>query len=160
MKSLLASAGLALLLSFGAGCMQAPQGPRIRVATATAADLAAAENQDVVWYEFAPGDVVPVALAFFGVMEGGAQGPVGFRAKRRFWFVMSKNGPMRLSFDGQTFAQPNSSQSVIAVMPRKDGQGGQLGWFIYMGESGDPEAELKELIERPASDKPQQQAKR
>jgi hypothetical protein len=72
---------------------------------------------------------------------------VVFRAKQRVFFVTSKQGPMQISFDGKTFAGPNGSQSLIAVVPREDGKGGQLGWMIYMGESGNPEAELKQLLE-------------
>lgn len=121
-------------------------GPKIRVATASAAELSAAEGKDNVWYEFQPGDVIPIQLAFLGVMEGGSREAV-FRAKQHFYFVMFQNAPMQISFDGQTFAGPNGSQSLIGVLPRPDGKGGQLGWFIYMGESGDPKAELAKLVE-------------
>jgi hypothetical protein len=129
-----------------AGCGPSA-GKRVRVATASPAELEAALNEDNVWYEFQPGDVIPVQLGFMGAMEGGAQGPVVFRAKHRFFFVTSKNGPMQISFDGKTFAGQQGSQSLIAVLPRRDGNGGQLAWMIYMGESGDPEAELKQLLE-------------
>ncbi len=140
-------AGVLPLAMFWSACATGPRGPHIRVATATAEQLAAAENEDFVWYEFQPGDLVPVQLLFVGAVEGGSEGPAGFRAKRRFFFVTSKNGPMRISFDGETFAGENSSQWIVAVLPRKDGPGGQLGWVIYMGESGDPEAEIKQLVE-------------
>ncbi len=133
------------------GACGAPSGPHIRVATATPQQLAEAENADIVWYEFQPGDVVPVQLLFIGAVEGGSQGPSGLRAKQHFYFVTSKNGPMQISFDGKTFAGAGASQWVIAVMPRKDGQGGELGWVIYMGESGDPQAELKKLVEQASS---------
>jgi hypothetical protein len=137
--------GVLLAMSVG-GCM-APRGPHIRVATATPEQLASAKNEDNVWYEFQPGDVVPVQLLFLGAVEGGSDGPAGFRAKQRFYFVTSKNGPMRISFDGETFAGENASQWVVAVLPRKDGKGGQLGWVIYLGEAGDPEAAMKQLLE-------------
>lgn len=132
---------------FLGGCMPAASGPHIRVATATPEQLASAKGEDTVWYEFQPGDVVPVQLLFLGAVEGGSDGPAGFRAKQRFYFVTSKNGPMRISFDGETFAGENASQWVVAVLPRKDGKGGQLGWVIYMGEAGDPEAAMKQLLE-------------
>ncbi|MCA9628948.1 MAG: hypothetical protein KC766_14815 [Myxococcales bacterium] len=138
------------LLTLGTACAPAANGPRIRVATATAQQLADAEQEDHVWYEFQQGDVIPVVFAFLGVSEGGARQPVVFRAKQHFWFVTSKNGPMQISFDGKTFADQRAIQSMIAVVPRKDGQGGQLGWIIYMGE-GNPEAELKALIEQQRS---------
>jgi hypothetical protein len=142
--------GVVPLAVFLGGC-GAPSGPHIRVATATQQELAQAEDADVVWYEFQPGDAVPVQLLFIGAVEGGSQAPVGFRAKQHFYFVTSKNGPMQISFDGKTFANQNSSQWIIAVLPREDGKGGQLGWVIYMGESGDPKAELNQLVEQSAS---------
>jgi len=143
--------GLGVFLSFAiflGGCAGGGMGPKVRVATATAAELKAVEGQDNVWYEFQPGDVVPVHVGFFGVVEGGAEGPAVFRAKQQFYFVMFKDRPMQISFDGKTFASPNANQTLIAVIPRKDGNGAQLGWLIYMGESGDPHAELNKLIEK------------
>lgn len=137
---------LGACLCLGAACVPAASGPKVRVATATAAQLKAVEEEDQVWYEFQPGDVVPVAFAFLGAAEGGGRQPVVFRAKQRFWFVMSKQGPMQVSFDGETFAGQRAVQSLIAVVPRRDGQGGQLAWMIYMG-TGDAETELKQLIE-------------
>jgi hypothetical protein len=157
MKALVGSGWVALGLALGAVACGPAVGPKIRVATATTQQIEAAEDQDNVWYEFQPGDVIPVQFAFLGAMEGGSREAV-FRAKQHFWFVMFKNAPMQLSFDGETFAGPHNSQSLIGVIPRKDGQGGQLGWFIYMGESGDPKAELGKLIEEskatPASAEP------
>ena len=38
--------------------------------------------------------------------------------------------------------------SVPVDTPREDGKGGELGWIIYMGESGDPEAELKAMVKK------------
>jgi hypothetical protein len=55
---------------------------------------------------------------------------------------------MRISFDGKSFAGENASQWVIAVLPRKDGPGGQLGWVIYLGESGDPDKALAEFVQQ------------
>ncbi len=136
-KGLLAAA----LLS---ACM-APQGPRVRVATATKAELESVQSEDVVWYEFQPGDVVPVQFGFLGTMEGGSDGPAVFRAKRQFYFVTTQHG-LKISFDGKSFAGPNSSQSVIAVVPRRDGKGGALVWAIYVGESGDAEGELDRIL--------------
>lgn len=156
MKSLIAG-GLFVSALILAGC-GVSAGPKVRVATASAAELKAVQGADNVWYEFQPGDEVPMHLGFLGAIEGGSQGPAVFRAKQRFFFVMFKNGPMQLSFDGKTFAGPAGSQSLIAVLPRKDGQGGQLGWVIYMGESGDPTTELKKVIEADKQSPPAQGA--
>lgn len=120
-----------------------PQRPHVRVATATAADLESVKNQDEVWYVFEPGDVVPLQLAFVGAVQGGSPEHGVMRAKRKLYFVMRKNQPMEISFDGKSFAGPQSSKFVVAVMPRQDGAGGQLGWIIYIGESGD----MKEALE-------------
>lgn len=124
----------------------APTGPHIRVATATAEELKAADGQDMVWYEFQPGDIVPVQFGYLGAVEGGSKGPAALRAKQHFYLVASKQGGLNLSFDGKTFAGQNSSQSIIAVLPRKSGKGGQLLWVLYMGESGDAKAELQKVI--------------
>jgi hypothetical protein len=145
MKAWLAGGSGLLALALG-GC-GAAVGPHVRVATATPEQLAAVEDADNVWYEFQPGDIIPVRLAFLGAMEGGSQSPAVFRAKQHFYFVMFKNAPMQISFDGRSFAGPAASQSLIAVVPRKEGSGGQIGWVIYMGESGDPKAELKKVME-------------
>lgn len=124
----------------------AAQGPRVRVATATQAELKAVEEEDNVWYEFQPGDIVPVHFGFMGAVEGGTDGPAALRAKQQFFLVTSKQGPLRLSFDGETFVGGSSMQAIIAPVPRKDGKGGALVWMVYMGESGDAEAELDKIL--------------
>jgi hypothetical protein len=136
------------LLSFAllSSACAAAQGPRVRVATATRAELAAAENEDSVWYEFQPGDMVPVQFGFLGAVEGGTDGPAVLRAKQQFFLVTTKQGPMRLSFDGESFVGNNSMQAIIAPVPRKDGKGGALVWVVYMGESGDAQGELDKIL--------------
>ncbi len=140
------AAALAGALLVGCG---PPPGPFVRVATATPAQLAAVQDAPMVWYEFQPGDAVPVHFGFLGVFEGGTDQPAVFRAKRKFFLVMRKDMPMLISFDGTTFAGPNNIQSILAVLPREDGgPGGQLGWLHYIGESGNPEEEIKQLVEK------------
>lgn len=121
-------------------------GPKtyLRVATATAVDLEEAQKKEVVWYEFQPGDVVPFQFLFFGVLEGGAD-LAPLRTKKRFYLVAQKNQPLSVSFDGSSFAGPQASQSIVAVVPREDREGAKVGWIHYLGESHDPEAELKAL---------------
>ncbi len=129
-------------------CVTAPaHGPHIRVATATTLELEGAANQDNVWYEFQPGDVVPVYFGFIGAVEGGTKKPGLLRAKKLFFLVTSKNHPIRLSFDGKTFAGDSSNQAVLAILPRKQGKGGQLIWMMYMGEDGNAESAMDELLE-------------
>ena len=138
--------GLLSLALLSNACVGAAQGPRVRVATATQAQLQAVENEDSVWYEFQPGDVVPVHFGFIGAVEGGTDSPAGLRAKQRFFLVTSKQGPLRLSFDGETLVGGGSMQAIIAPVPRKDGKGGALLWMLYMGESGNAEAELDKIL--------------
>lgn len=137
---------LASALAFAGGCAM-PAAPRVRVATATQAELEAVRDADTVWYEFQEGDEVPIQLAFFGAMQGAGEHAIVVRAKQRFYFIMSKYAPMRLSFDGETVAGSQASQTLVGVSAREDGKGGVLGWMVYMGTSQDPEGELKKLIE-------------
>ena len=128
------------------GCIK--RGPNIRVARATAAQFEAAKDQNEIWYEFQPGDVVPFQLMFFGALVGGLEQPMAIKAKKPFFLVSRKNLPMMLSFDGNSYAAPHSMQAIIAVVPGEDGKvGGQVGWMTYLGESGDPDRELRELAE-------------
>lgn len=138
---------LALTLLLASGCVT--PGPYLRVATASQSDLRQAADQDVVWYEFQKGDVVPFHFLFFGALEGGAEA-APLRAKRQFYLVMRKNMPVMVSFDGQSFAAPQASQSIITVVPGRDGPGGQVGWFHYLGESQNPEEELEALMKKNA----------
>ena len=141
---------LATVASLGllAACMP-PQGPHVRVATATPAELAAVRDKDNVWYEFEAGDVIPLQLGFVGAIQGGTMERGGVvRAKRKLYFVMKKNAPMQISFDGKSFASPDSSKFVVAVAPREGQPAGELVWIIYIGESGNVqealEAEIKD----------------
>lgn len=137
--------GLLSLAMLSSAC-GAAQGPRVRVATASQAELQSVEDEDNVWYEFQPGDIVPVQFGFIGAVEGGSDGPAALRAKQQFFLVTSKHGPLRLSFDGETLVGGGSMQAIIAPVARKDGKGGALLWMLYMGESGDAEAELDKIL--------------
>ncbi len=117
----------------------------------TAAELESLDSEQYVWYEFQPGDVIPVQFGFLGAVEGGSNGDSLLRAKHTFYFVTAKNGPVKLSFDGKTLAADNTNQSVVAVVPRADGKGGQLVWMIYMGKDANPEKELDRMLAEPAA---------
>ncbi len=138
---------LAVLLA-ASGCVT--PGPYLRVSTAKADDLKAAVDKDVIWYEFQPGDVVPFNLVFFGAMEGAGEGPSMVRAKQKFYLVARKNMPMEISLDGHTTVGPYALKTIVMVLPKRDGDGGQVAWFTYMGDSMQPEKELEKLIERAA----------
>lgn len=109
-------------------------------------ELQEASSQDNVWYEFQPGDVVPVFFGFIGVVEGGTKQPAVLRANKQIFFVISKNHPIRLSFARKTYARDNANQAVLAIVPRRKGKGGQLAWMMYIGEEGDPESAMDSLV--------------
>lgn len=133
-KHLLLAVSLSLL---SIGCM-GPSGPRIHVASATKADLAAAENADTVWYEFKPGDQVPFQFLFIGVAVAGDE-PILLHAKQHFWLVMTENQPMRISYDGRTVSQ-QQTELVVAVVPDQNDKA-KLLWLNYVGE-GSAQEEL------------------
>jgi hypothetical protein len=140
--SFLRVAVVGVLVASISGCVT--PGPHLRVATASVSDFEKVKDENVVWYEFQPGDSVPFNLLFFGVLEGGAT-DITIRAKKPFFLVARKGAPMMLSFDGENISY-RQVQSIIAVVPRKDGQGGEVGWMNYLGESNDPEKELETLV--------------
>ena len=148
-RRLLLSVSAALLVS---GCVT--PGPFIRVATATPADFDRVKDEQVVWYEFQPGDMVPFNLLLFGAIEGGVTDVV-MKAKRTFFLVSSKHAPMMISYDGQSVSG-QQLQSLIAVVPRQDGKGGEVGWMTYLGESMNPEAELEKTLKDAAAEPAQQ----
>lgn len=135
-----------LALALTAGC--AAQGPRVRVSQMTRAQYESVKDQNEVWFEFQPGDVVPFNLIFFGALVGGLDQPVAIHAKKPFFLISRKNLPMAISFDGRSYAGPWSMKAIIAVVPGEgDRPGGQVGWMTYLGESGDAEKELQQLAE-------------
>ena len=116
----------------------------LRVATATPADFERVSKLDAVWYEFQPGDEVPLNILYFGAMQAAASG-IGLQAKSPFYLVAYKNQPMYVSYDGQNLS-PYQLRFIVAVTPRKDGQGGQVNWVTYLGNAANPEAELEKLF--------------
>jgi len=128
------------------GCVMTPK-PYLRISTAKADDLKAAVDKDETWYEFQPGDVVPFNLVFFGALEGAGEGPSLVRAKQKFYLVARKNMPMQISLDGQTTVGSYALKTIVMVVPKRDGDGGQVAWFTYLGDSRQPELELEKLLE-------------
>lgn len=133
-------------------CGGAPQGPHVRVATAQPSDLEAVKDSAIVWYDLEPGDTVPVSFALLGDVEGGSRpGQALLRARRRVSIVLQKGQPAQFSFDGKTFATANSTKFVMAVLPGHDGKGAQLGWLLYVGESGDVDKAIEVLLKESKS---------
>ncbi|MBS2015043.1 MAG: hypothetical protein JST00_19285 [Deltaproteobacteria bacterium] len=138
-RSLLAGlATFALLLPLLSGCGMSA-GPRIRFVSATAAQLKAAEDERIVWYEFRQGDEVPLATLFTGVVEGGT----GTKAiaKRTFWMVMEKNRPVRFSFDGEHVVEANAGTASIGL--GRESNINHVAVVVYVGRPEDAPPELR-----------------
>lgn len=130
----------AVLGTCALGC--APSGPRIRVASATPAELQAVQDADTVWYEFRKGDEVPFQFLVFGDAESSGQ-PTKLIAKKDFWLVMTKDQIM-ISYDG-TKANSDEMEFLLSVVPTADGRA-QVVWLNHLG-TGDAKSELSELLE-------------
>ena len=139
MKSpaLLSAAIVALALS--AVACGPPDGRRVRFVTATAAELDAANQERVVWYEFKPGDTVPLAMVFTGVVESAT--PIHAKAKSNFWLVVQKGQPIAFSFDGEHVVAQNAGQVALALGQHEGTN--QVGVLVYMGRPEDTPSELK-----------------
>ncbi len=116
------------------------QGPRVRYANASPQELAAAENEPVVWYEFQPGDQVPVDFAFLGMAEMGAE-RLRMVVQRPFWIVVHQNGHVNFSFDNRRqVANPFSRWGFLI------GEGdrrGRTGLVMYVGPAHEAPAQLR-----------------
>lgn len=127
------------LLALALGGCGAAQGPRVRFVSATEAQLKAAEDERIVWYEFREGDSVPLATLFTGVVEGGA--PLKAVAKRTFWLVMEKGQPPRFSFDGEHIVETNAGTAGIGL-GRESGVN-HVALLVYVGKPEDAPEALK-----------------
>jgi hypothetical protein len=136
-SSLLLSA--ALFLSLSAVACGPPQGRRVRFVKATATELEAATQEHVVWYEFQPGDDVPLAMVFTGVVESAT--PIHAKAKRNFWLVVQKDRPIEFSFDGEHVVSQNAGQVALALGRAEAGN--QVGVLVYLGRPEDTPEQLK-----------------
>lgn len=126
-------------LSLSAIACGPPQGRRVRFVNATAAELEAATQERTVWYEFQPGDDVPLAMVFTGVVESAT--PIRAKAQRNFWLVVQKDRPIEFSFDGEHVVSQNAGQVALALA-HADG-GNHVGVLVYLGRPEDTPTELK-----------------
>ena len=127
----------AALIALAAGC--APPRTIVRFTQATEAQLKAPENGQAIWYEFQPGDEVPLNIALIGSAEAVAPN-LKLVAKRRFFLVVSSYGPPRLSFDGESTAY-EGSQTFLAF--EKAELGNTLNVLTYLGLPADMPVELQ-----------------
>jgi hypothetical protein len=130
---------LTTLVAIAVAACGPPQGRRVRFIKATTAELSAAEQEHVVWYEFQPGDEVPLAMVFTGVVESST--PIHATAKRNFWLVVQKNQPIQFSFDGEHVVNQNAGQVALALGQHQGAN--HVGVLVYLGRPEDTPAELK-----------------
>lgn len=130
---------LTCLLAIACG---GPTGPHIRVATAKKADLEAVKDERTVWYEFQPGDEVPMQFLFIGVGLAASE-PIRFVAEQHFYLVMMRDQPLMFSFDGRTLTGASSTKLLVAVVPGDD-ERAQLVWLNHVGNGGSPEEALEQ----------------
>ncbi len=126
-----------LLLGALAGCAGPPN--YVRFVNATEAQLSSAEQEGMVWFEFQPGDEVPLNMAVLGVSEAVGEG-IKLRAKKRFFIVVRKGGPPALSFDGQTISQ--GSETFLAF--GREGDTNTLNVLTYVGPPQDMPEKLRQ----------------
>jgi hypothetical protein len=135
------AAGLIAFAALAMGCGM-PQAPRIRFATASEAQLKAAELEDMVWYEFRRGDEVPIAFMLVGVTEGITPEAIHARATRTFYLVVRKHGPPMFSFDGEHLVEHDAGKAAITLGRTRDGTN-QVGVVVFLGQEQDMPPELK-----------------
>ncbi len=126
------------------GC--ASKAPRLRIATATEAQLREANEAKETWYFFQKGDVVPFVPSFYGAGMGAPESAVPIQAQRDFYLVFRRNLPVMLSLDGKRRFEPGST--LLLVTPSASGRGGQVNWISFIGRPADAEKELEALMTR------------
>jgi hypothetical protein len=122
------------------GCGFGPSGPRVRYAHATPEQLAAAENERAVWYEFQPGDELTLAFALLGMGEM-ASDQMRMVVKRPFWIVVHKGGRTDFSFDNKRLESNPFSRWGMAV--GKGEHRGKLMFLMYVGVEREAPASLR-----------------
>lgn len=132
------SAVLAAMLTLaGVGC--APPKTIVRFTQATEAQLNAVEDGQTIWYEFQPGDEVPLNIGLIGSAEAVAPN-LELVAKRRFFIVVWPYGPPLLSFDGESTVY-EGSKTFIAF--EKGEAGNTINVLTYLGLPADMPVELQ-----------------
>lgn len=135
-------ASLALLALTLAAC-GAPQGPHVRFARASAAEIEAARDSgQVVWYDFDAGDEVPLEFGLIGVSEALTEQPARMVARRPFSIVMFPDGRTYFSFDGRSLTSPQMA-ARWSIALGSDANGGRAGLLLFIGQPGDLPPELR-----------------
>lgn len=123
------------------GCGGGPQGPRIRFAQASSAQIQSAQNEDVVWYEFRAGDRVPMIFVLQGIVKAEAETPVFLEATRDFWVVVYKDGRQFFSFDGAHLYRGELGKFGLFLAATEEGPASAV--MLFIGQRADMPAELR-----------------
>ncbi|HJK91810.1 MAG TPA: hypothetical protein RMH85_11445 [Polyangiaceae bacterium LLY-WYZ-15_(1-7)] len=136
---LLLAAALLTLSACGA-----PQARHVRFAHATATQLQALQDEEVVWYDFQPGDEVPMVFGLLGVASAGTgDGPIPMVARRPFSIVVFRDGRTRMSFDGEHLWGGDFGKWGVVLHPNEATGRGELGLLLFMGRPQDMPEELR-----------------
>ncbi|MEM9194664.1 MAG: hypothetical protein AAGF12_36130 [Myxococcota bacterium] len=127
------------IIVFGLVGCGAPQGPHIHYARATPEQLAAVEDEPVVWYEFRQGDEVPMLFAFLGMGEMGSE-DLQMTVTRPFWVVVFEDGRSLFSFDGSSLIQNPFSRWGL-IIGRGENRG-STALLMYVGPRDEAPEEL------------------
>ena len=128
-----------LLLVLGAVACGGAKKNIVRFTAATQAQLDAGQSGTETWFEFQPGDEVPLNIGIVGAAETLAQG-LSLVAKQRFFIVVFPHGPPRLSFDGEHIAF-QGSESFLAFSRESDTN--MIGVLTYLGLPENMPVELR-----------------
>lgn len=134
---------LVVFLAFAGGCA-GPQGPHVRFALASGEEIRAAQaSGETVWYDFEPGDDVPLRLGLVGVATAIGDQPTRMIAQRSFSIVVFPNGGTAFSFDGQTLLAPAAVARWAIALGAEEGGRGEAAIVLFIGEAADVPSELR-----------------
>jgi hypothetical protein len=124
------------------GCGGGPQGPRVRFTQATPAQLAALEGERTVWFEFVPGDEVPMSFVLAGIFESVTPEPIRLVAKQHFW-VVQRDGATFFSFDGRRLVRGDQLAKWGLLLGTSGEQAGRAGVILLVGRPQDLPPQLR-----------------
>lgn len=132
-----------LVLGSLASACGGPGGPHVRLAHAPPSEInAAQESGQPVWYDFEPGDEVPLQFGLLGVAEAITDQPIRMVARRRFSIVVLPGGQTMFSFEGGDLVGANAARWNIAL--GADEQGGRAALVLMLGREQDVPEQLRQ----------------
>ncbi len=133
----ISSLSLVLAVLTLTACGPRSAGPHVRFSQASAADLeAAAQSNQIIWYDFEPGDEVPIILGLVGIAQAVSEPPARMIARRHFSIVVFPDGRTFFSFDGERLVSGEQlARWNITLEPA--GQGGGAVLLMFIGQAQD-----------------------